>query len=415
MNVLELMQRIRATWISRVSSRLARGESVRHSFQSQLSAFYDLLLQAVATGDAAWLNGLLDDWVRAGTETEIEDNDSNIPHILDQILFITFEVAVENLEGERAIQVIGATLPIYAHAYGYTTNKEAQHKIEHVTKKLAEARNSMERLDRSKSDFISVAAHELRTPLTLIEGYAAMLNDAILQRGSLQQVEILLKGVGNGTRRLKEIVDDMIDVSIIDNRLMELNFQPVWINRLLDGIQHDFRETANERKINLEVRPFPGSQEMTFGDAERLYQALRNVIANAIKFTPDGGSVSISGRALPGFIEVLVADTGIGIDPSDHGRIFEKFGRLGSATLHSTSKTNFKGGGPGLGLPIAKGIFEAHGGAIWVESTGCDEVNCPGSTFHILLPLRKEPPDEKMARLFRGYLETGVMGEIYES
>ncbi|MCI0521885.1 MAG: HAMP domain-containing histidine kinase [Chloroflexi bacterium] len=411
---MELLQKIRGAWIARVSARLARGESVRHSFQSQLSSFYDLLLQSVATGDAAWLNGLLDDWVGAGTQTELEQNEGNLPHILDQILFLTYEVAVENLDNEGAIQVIGAILPVYSHAYEYTANKEAQLKIEHITRRLELARNSIERLDRSKSDFISVAAHELRTPLTLIEGYAAMLQEAIHKQGSVQHIDILLKGVGNGTQRLKEIVDDMIDVSLIDNQMLELNFQPVWINRLLEGIQGDFREVTNERKITLAIREFPGSQEMTFGDAERLYQALRNVIANAIKFTPDGGSVTIYGRSLPGFIEVLVADSGIGIDANDHARIFEKFGRLGNATLHSSSKTNFKGGGPGLGLPIAKGLIEAHGGAIWVESPGYDEVNCPGSIFHILLPLRKEPPDEKMARLFRGYMETGVMGEIYD-
>lgn len=78
--------------------------------------------------------------------------------------------------------------------------------------------------------------------------------------------------------------------------------------------------------------------------------------------------------------------------------MFEKFGRLGETSLHSSGKTKFKGGGPGLGLPITKGIIEAHGGAIWIESEGRDEIRCPGTTFHILLPLRKDPPDERAAR-----------------
>jgi signal transduction histidine kinase len=95
-----------------------------------------------------------------------------------------------------------------------------------------------------------------------------------------------------------------------------------------------------------------------------------------------------------------VADTGIGIDSEDVQLIFEKFVRLGNIALHSSSKTKFKGGGPGLGLHIAKGIIESHGGAIWAESSGHDENACPGSTFHILVPVRSSPPDTKMAKLF---------------
>jgi signal transduction histidine kinase len=145
---------------------------------------------------------------------------------------------------------------------------------------------------------------------------------------------------------------------------------------------------------------------MMYGDAERLYQAFRNLVSNAIKFTPDGGIISIDGRKLPGFIEITVSDTGIGVSPDDQVHIFEKFRNLGNPQLHSSSKTKFKGGGPGLGLSIAKGIVEAHGGAIWVESEGYDEVKYPGSTFHVILPMRTEPPDEKIARLFRGLVDT---------
>jgi signal transduction histidine kinase len=144
---------------------------------------------------------------------------------------------------------------------------------------------------------------------------------------------------------------------------------------------------------------------MTFGDSERLYQSLKNLLTNAIKYTPDGGAITVDGRTLPGFIEITITDTGIGIDEDDIERIFQKFGRTGNIALHSSSKTKFKGGGPGLGLPITKGIIEAHGGAIWVESNGYDEILYPGSTFHVLLPIIKESPDKKMAELFRPLVE----------
>ena len=127
---------------------------------------------------------------------------------------------------------------------------------------------------------------------------------------------------------------------------------------------------------------------------------MKNVISNAIKFTPDQGRITIDGRSLPGFIELTIADTGIGISTENQTRIFENFGQVERVNLHSSGKTKFKGGGPGLGLPITRGIIEAHGGTIWVEFPGYDEEKCPGSTFHILIPIRTERTDPKVTKLF---------------
>jgi signal transduction histidine kinase len=91
------------------------------------------------------------------------------------------------------------------------------------------------------------------------------------------------------------------------------------------------------------------------------------------------------------FVELIVRDTGIGIAPEDRERIFEKFYRAGKSSLHSSGQAKFMGAGPGLGLPIARGLAEAHGGRLWAESPGHDEINCPGSTFHLLLPVRANP------------------------
>jgi signal transduction histidine kinase len=115
---------------------------------------------------------------------------------------------------------------------------------------------------------------------------------------------------------------------------------------------------------------------------------------NAIKFTPDGGSITIGGRYIngnePPQVEIAIRDTGIGIDPALHKLIFEKFNQTGDFLLHSSGKTKFKGGGPGLGLAIARGIVEAHGGRIWVESPGYNEKSFPGSTFFVSLPVDKQ-------------------------
>ena len=383
---------------------MARGEGVRAGFLEELNQFYDLLLQAIESGDPTWMDSLLDGWVEARTQTDLQNRDTSLAPILESIWLETFNVARENLDKQEALELISSLMPLYTHSLEYSISTETRHYIEYVSAELEKAKNKLEKLDKSKSDFISIAAHELKTPLTLIEGYAAMLKEQIgVQRAT--QADIYLKGLDNGTRRLREIIDDMIDVSMIDNSLLSLNFQPLWLNRLFKVLSNEFHQSMSERNLMFSINPFPGSDEMTFGDSERLYQAFRNLIANAIKFTPDGGKIVIDGRKLPGFVEVTFQDTGIGIDPEDHDRIFEKFGRTGSVSLHSSGKTKFKGGGPGLGLPITKGIIEAHGGAIWVESPGYDEEKCPGAIFHVLLPIQKEPPDPHAAKLYKPLTE----------
>lgn len=127
-----------------------------------------------------------------------------------------------------------------------------------------------------------------------------------------------------------------------------------------------------------------------------VYKVFYQLVINAIKYTPDGGTITVSGvivspgeMNLPeGGVEIIVADTGIGIKPEFLEVIFTKFYKTGELALHSTGKTKFKGSGPGLGLAITKGIVEAHGGRVWADSSGMDEETCPGSQFHVVLPLK---------------------------
>lgn len=399
MNVPEILKSIRPAWIRRVANSLARGAGVRENFQAQLEQFYDLMTQSIETGDPGWMDSVLANWSASPTESELQEGEKNISAVLNRMVMITYDLAHEDLTEREAMDLMGAVLPIFTFALEKAARHEMEQRVAYISKDLEEVQHKLERLDRSKSNFISVAAHELKTPLTLIEGYTSMMRD-VAGNGQSDQIDVLIEGVNNGIRRLRAIVDDMIDVSLIDNHLLDLTFQPLWLNQILGIILKELGPTVESRKQVLELRPFPGYDQVLFGDPERLYQAFQNVLNNAIKFTPDGGRITVDGRLLPGFVEVTVADTGIGISPEDQVAIFEKFGQLGNALLHSSGKTKFKGGGPGLGLPIARGILEAHGGTIWVESEGHDEKACPGSLFHILLPVRSEPPDPKFARLF---------------
>jgi signal transduction histidine kinase len=264
---------------------------------------------------------------------------------------------------------------------------------------LVNVQKQLERLDRTKSNFISVAAHELKTPLTLIEGYTTMMRDMIEESGQ-NQFDSLLVGMNKGVRRLHEIIDDMIDVSLIDNNMLSLHFQKITLMHIFSLLEGELSESITERRQKLEIKKFNGINTWIYADSERLYQALNNLLSNAIKYTPDKGKIKVDGRTLPGFIEITVSDTGIGVAPENHSAIFEKFAQLGRPNLHSSGKTKFKGGGPGLGLPITRGIIEAHGGTIWVESEGYDEKKFPGSTFHVLIPIRTEADDPKIAKLF---------------
>lgn len=399
MDECEQLRSIYPMWINRVINTLAKGAGVRDNLRLELEHFFERLVEVVDTGNPAWLDPILQSWATSLTQSDIESTHSSAAIFLREIMEDTYQVIRETLAAEPALALCSLLIPAFAHAFEKTAYFEMQIRVAFITNQLQQAQQTLERLDQSKSDFIAVAAHELRTPLTLIEGYTTMLRDS-RDPQSMTPLEIeLLNGVNNGTRRLKSIIDDMIDVSLIDNNLLQLNFQPVWINQLLNMLKNELEPAMQERKQKFEIVDFPGLREMTFADPERLMQVLRNILTNAIKYTPDGGEIMIEGRKLPGFLEIFIRDSGIGINPEDQNIIFEKFTRLGNTSLHSSGKTKYKGGGPGLGLHIAKGIIEAHRGAIWVESSGHDEKKLPGSTFHVLLPINNAPPDTQMERL----------------
>lgn len=412
MVVQEALQKIHNPWVERISRELARGEGVRSGFAEQLERFYNMLEQTVFTGDTAWLDPVLYDWGHSPTETNLEEGDYFVSFILNRMIALTIEVARDNLSKEEAFEVLAAITPILTHSLSVVIRYEMETRVAHISNDLNKAQEKLQELDHSKSSFISVAAHELKTPLTLIEGYTSMMVDIVEQTSGDAQMDGLLKGVNTGIGRLRQIIDDMIDVSLIDNNLLTLNFQPVWISHLLTLLKQEIKKSIADRRQNLVIHEFEGTDLLIYGDTERLYQALNNLVFNAIKYTPDEGTITINGRLLPGFIEITIADTGIGISPEHQAVIFEKFGQLGHTNLHSSGRIKFKGGGPGLGLPITRGIIEAHGGTIWVESEGYDEVKLPGTTFHILLPTKSEPTDPRMARLFGGSEQSTKETEI---
>jgi len=259
---------------------------------------------------------------------------------------------------------------------------------------LQKTNKILRQLDRNKLEFIQVAAHELRTPLTVLKGYTKILR-SFVDVSVNAALGGALDGITKGTDRVHEIVNMMLDVTRIDNETVMVAPAPVSLKRLINDLVHDFKQAAEERKIEIIVEHGEELPNM-LGDPTLIQKALYQMIVNAIKYTPDGGKIIVLTRQAmmedeaPG-VQIMVRDTGIGLDEEHHELVFEKFYQVGSVALHSSGKTSFKGGGPGLGLAIARGVARAHSGKVWVESAGHDEANFPGSTFYMQLPL--SPPD----------------------
>jgi signal transduction histidine kinase len=259
---------------------------------------------------------------------------------------------------------------------------------------LDKANHDLAKLEMTKSNFISIASHELRTPLTVARGYAEML----LEEPSLPDgVRELVKGIHKSTLRQHEIMDSMFDIAQMDTRSLELQKQDVFITELIRSVAQELSKSASERSLEFTL-DLPQLTSIK-ADPNTLRKLFYHLMINAIKFTPNGGKVTVTGRQLPannrdlpeGGVEIIVSDTGVGVDKGYQEVIFTKFYQPGELlNRHSTGKTKFKGSGVGLGLALSRGIVDAHGGKIWVESSGYDEEKCPGSDFHVILPLRSQ-------------------------
>jgi len=274
--------------------------------------------------------------------------------------------------------------------------RRAYNAMQKANLQLEKANQQLERLDRTKSDFISVTSHELRTPLTLISGYAQLLlEDAEKQNNEFHQQ--LLKGMLDGTTRMHAIISSMLDMASIDAQSIKLRVEPLMLAPLVRMVAKSYNSALEERHISLEITDMQGIPTVE-ADPEALEKILDHLLSNAIKYTPDGGRITVGARLLSPeksplreeSVEIVVQDTGIGIDPKNLELIFTKFYQTGEISLHSSGKTKFKGGGPGLGLAIVHGLVQALNGKVWAYSEGHDEEQCPGSRFHVVLP-RKQP------------------------
>lgn len=272
----------------------------------------------------------------------------------------------------------------------------------------------LDKLDQTKSRFVSIASHELRTPLTIIRGYSEILQKQSGIAGN-QQNDRLVGGILKGVKRISEVVENLLDLTRIDYRTLEIRPEPIRLKDLFSNIESLIEDEIDARKIDLVVDESTKQLPIIDGDLTGMRKIFEHLINNAIKYTPDGGEIKITGRAWQGDgaaqlatskanqidwpedgIHLQIKDSGIGIDPDDQELIFQKFFQTGEVDLHSSSKFDFRGGGPGLGLAIVRGIVTAHHGHVWAESSGFDDEKMPGSTFHVVLPRRQLLNDQTL-------------------
>lgn len=274
-------------------------------------------------------------------------------------------------------------------------NEQLEYEVRQRTHALQEAYVQLERLDKAKADFIAVTAHELRTPITVMKAYSQLLQKKDNGNSEETYDAGVVQGIVSGANRLNDIVNTMLWMVKIDSRALEIYPEPLSVMKLIGKIVGGLQSDIASRKQRISVDDELSDLPPVFGDEDALKVVFAHIIVNAIKYTPDGGRIRIHGRSWNepplsdwprDAVMISISDSGIGIAPESLELIFTKFYQTGDVAYHSSGKTKFKGGGPGLGLAIARGIIEAHHGRLWAESEGYDEETCPGSEFHIILP-----------------------------
>jgi signal transduction histidine kinase len=250
---------------------------------------------------------------------------------------------------------------------------ELQVKNEQLTQNYAELQSAYERLkelDKAKASFFSMVSHDLRHPIAVAKGYLELIRtgEEELSPQTRQGVEIAEQEM----RYLNELVDDVLDLSRMDAGFYHIDRQPLQVSMMLQQARAAFKTQASQRNIALDIEPVE-DLPLVSADALRMNQVLSNLIENGLKFTPEGGKITLSASNPDTDVEIIVRDTGVGIEPGEHEKIFDRFYRIRRGE-------QIEDKGSGLGLAICREIVRLHGGRIWAES----EMG-KGASFHLTL------------------------------
>jgi PAS domain S-box-containing protein len=287
----------------------------------------------------------------------------------------TRELELSTVSDERprvrftAVSLAGAEPTVLIAFENITAQKRAEERLLRADAALREA-------DRRKDEFLAVLSHELRTPLSTLLMYGQLLRQGGLEP---EKIRIAAEAIERAARVQGRLIDDLLDVSRIVAGKLRMQVDEVNLIAVATAALEAVRKEAERKGIELGA-DFDETHSSVLGDAERLQQAMTNLLTNAIKFTPAGGRIRLRIQLLDERVRIQVEDTGSGIDPEFLPHIFERFSQADRTVTRST-------GGLGLGLSIARSIVEAHHGSIRARSSGRGK----GSTFTISLPLGTAP------------------------
>lgn len=306
----------------------------------------------------------------------------NIKVIATEILtFILAIVTLVEVLFAQDLKILIFRIILFAAVLGFgillirSVQKEVRQReqLQRLTDDLARANAELKRLDKAKSEFVSIASHQLRTPLTAIKGYISlMLEEAY---GKLdEKIRDPISKVYESNERLIRLVNDLLSISRIESGKMKLELGETDILDLIKSVVDELGIKANEKKLKLIVQRPKTLLSLLNIDKEKVRNVLLNIVDNAIRYT-DKGSVTIKIEQVIDNVRITVSDTGAGMTEEVIGNLFESFSR-GQAGMQRWTE------GAGLGLYIAKKFIEMHKGRIWAESEGKGQ----GSTFFVELP-----------------------------
>ena len=302
------------------------------------------------------LEGTPQGFLLAGTNPPYPKLESGDVELMS-ILVSEVGVAIENLQLYEALK---------------RSHDELEERVKDRTRELAKANEELVRLNKMKSDFVSAVSHELRTPLTSIKGYTSLVRIGKFGPITKDQGERLDK-INRHTDYLSNLISDLLDIARIESGRVGMEVHPVPVPRIIDAVADLLMPQLRERDLTLEVK-IPENLPLIPADEGRLQRVFVNLLSNAIRFMPPKGVITIRATSTEKFLQMDVADTGIGMPPEDLSKLFTEFFR-------ADNPVNRERKGTGLGLTLVKRIVEAHGGRIWVTS----EVG-KGSTFSFTLP-----------------------------